>query len=79
MPKLTLSVDASVVARAKRYAAGRGTSISRLVEDYLDLLAGRPKDTTAQATPLLKRLQRGLAGHDLDIRSHREHLARKYR
>jgi len=32
MTKLTLSVDEGVVERAKRYAAGRGTSVSRLVE-----------------------------------------------
>ncbi len=79
MPKLTLSIDAAVVARAKRYAAGRRTSVSRLVEDYLDLLASRPRNEAPQATPLLKRLQRGLAGHELDERSYREHLARKYR
>ena len=39
MGKLTLSVDEEVVARAKRYAAGRRTSVSRLVEQYLHRLA----------------------------------------
>ncbi len=39
MPKLTLSVDEKVVRGAKRYAAARGTSVSRLVERYLDLLS----------------------------------------
>jgi hypothetical protein len=38
MAKLTLSVDEAVVRRAKRYAAGRGTSVSDLVE-LPDLLA----------------------------------------
>jgi hypothetical protein len=32
MSKLTLSVDEKVVRGAKRYAAARGTSVSRLVE-----------------------------------------------
>jgi len=39
MPKLTLSVDAEVVARAKRYARAQGTSVSGLVEKLLGLAA----------------------------------------
>ena len=35
MSKLTLSVDPAVVRRAKKYAAARGTSVSRLVTTYL--------------------------------------------
>ena len=42
MAKLTLSVEESVVDRAKEYAAARGTSVSRLVEDYLRLIADGP-------------------------------------
>jgi hypothetical protein len=41
MAKLTVNVDAKVVERAKRYAADRGTSLSRLIETYLDQLARR--------------------------------------
>ena len=36
LSKLTLSVDAQVVARAKRHARRQGTSLSRLVERMLD-------------------------------------------
>jgi hypothetical protein len=39
MSKLTLSVDGAVVARAKRYASTRGTSVSRLVQEYLEMLS----------------------------------------
>lgn len=35
MAKLTLKVDAAVIARAKRYAARHGTSITGLVERFL--------------------------------------------
>lgn len=38
MSKLTLSVDHAVIVRAKRYAAAHHTSVSQLVERYLDLL-----------------------------------------
>ena len=48
MPKLTLSVDEKVVRSAKRYAAAQGTSVSRLVERYLDLLS-RSFDMAAHA------------------------------
>ena len=75
MPKLTLSVDEKVVQGAKRYAAARGTSISRLVERYLDLLSKPPK--TEDQTPVL-RLLRG-AGRSVPAEAHRRHLSRKYR
>lgn len=75
MPKLTLSVDDTVVRRAKRYAAARGTSISRIVERYLDLLS-RPPQSHDQ-TPVLRML-RG-AGRGVSADAHRRHLTRKYR
>ena len=37
--KLTLRLDDAVIARAKAYAAARGTSVSGLVEDYFRLVA----------------------------------------
>lgn len=75
MPKLTLSVDEKVVRDAKRYAAARGTSVSQLVERYLDLLS-RPFEPDEDA-PVL-RLLRG-AARGVPAESHRRHLSRKYR
>lgn len=75
MPKLTLSVDAKVVRSAKRYAATRGTSVSRLVERYLDLLSKPPKPD--DQTPLLRMLRGAARGVPAD--AHRRHLSRKYR
>lgn len=75
VPKLTLSVDEAVVRGAKRYAAAQGTSVSRLVERYLDLLS-RPFDM-AHAPPVLRML-RG-AARDVPVDGHRTHLARTYR
>lgn len=55
MPKLTLSVDEKVVREARRYAAARGTSVSRLVERYLDLLSNPPRsDDQAPVLRLLR-------------------------
>jgi len=39
MAKLTLSIDAAVVEKAKRYAKSRRVSVSKLVERYLDVLS----------------------------------------
>jgi hypothetical protein len=77
MSKLTLSVDPEVVARAKRFAAARGLSVSGLVERYLERL------TRAEAAPAvpesLGRVRALLAGARLDVADHRSHLERKYR
>ncbi len=75
MPKLTLSVDERVVRRAKRYAAAQGTSVSKLVERYLDLLA-RPIDMS-EAPPVLRMLRGAARGVSGD--AYRGHLSRKYR
>lgn len=75
MPKLTLSVDEKVVRGAKRYAAARGTSVSRLVERYLHLLS-KPFEP-AKGTPVLRLLRGAARGIPAD--AHRRHLTRKYR
>jgi hypothetical protein len=74
--KLTLSVDEQVVRRAKRYAARRGTSVSRMVEQYLRLVT-KPPRSTMEDPPVLKML-RG-AGKGVDGEAYRRHLVRRYR
>jgi hypothetical protein len=75
MAKLTLNVDERVVARAKKLAEQRSTSVSRLVERYLDLVS-RPRPSK-DVPPVLARLRGSLAG--VDAESYRQHLERKYR
>ena len=79
MTKLTLSVDEHVVARAKRYAEARGTSVSRLVQTMLELVSAAPTHTPGRsgAPPVLARL-RGSLGRG-SIGEYRRHLERKYR
>ena len=74
MSKLTLSVDPEVIARAKRLARERGTSVSALVERYLDRLTAAPP--VVEAPPVLARLRGILRG--VDPEEHRRHLERKY-
>ncbi len=77
MAKLTLSVDEQVVKRAKRYATAQGTSVSRIVEGFLHLLA-KPTGPQ-QEPPVLRRLRGALRGPDADRGAYHRYLERKYR
>ncbi|HEV8199623.1 MAG TPA: DUF6364 family protein [Candidatus Polarisedimenticolia bacterium] len=78
MAKLTLNVDESVAARAKRYAARRGTSVSRLVEQLLALLIGSARQDDEEIPPVLARLRQELKGRAADAAAYRRYLERKY-
>ncbi len=75
MTKLTLSVHAKVVQQAKRYARARRTSVSHLVETYLQLLGGA--GVGSGDPPVLHEL-RGLLRRGSPI-DYRRHVIRKYR
>lgn len=79
MTKLTLSVDEKVVARAKKYAAARGTSVSRLVESYLDAVARAKRSDDKELPPITRRLLGVLKGTKYDREDYRDYLERKYR
>ena len=75
MCKLTLSVDPDVAARAKRYAKGRGTSVSRMVEAYLtSVMAPAARE---EQTPILDSLDGILK--KADIGDYYKHLSKKHR
>lgn len=76
MAKLTLSIDERVIERAKKYARARGTSVSALVEQLLDLAASGPGPRTV-TPPILARLRGSLKG--VDLADYRRYLERKYR
>jgi len=79
MAKLTLKVDETVIARAKRYAAQHGTSISGLVEQFLALVSGSAAQPDEGLPPILARLRRELQGTSADPSTYRKYLERKYR
>jgi hypothetical protein len=76
MAKLTLSVDARVVSRAKQYAKLRGVSVSEMVEAYLTAVA-EPPSPTSDAAPILRSVRGVLKNADID--QYRKHLAAKYK
>jgi hypothetical protein len=76
--KLTLKLDNSIIAQAKTYAKKKNTSLSKLVESYLDLLA-TPQDTQ-EITPLVKSLSGVIdlpQNHD-DKKDYKKHVLNKY-
>jgi hypothetical protein len=83
MAKLTLSVDEAVVERAKEFARRRGTSVSALVERYLDALAqpggALPAGEAATLPPVTARLAGLLRGAKADRETYRRYLDEKYR
>jgi len=53
--KLTLKLNDNVIERAKNYAKNKNTSLSQLIENYLNFLTS-PKTGTDAITPLVKSL-----------------------
>lgn len=53
--KLTLSLDKQVIDRAKDYAQNHKTSLSKMVESYLDSVT-KSKSNDIEITPLVESL-----------------------
>jgi len=75
MSKLTLSVDKTVVSRAKRYARQRGVSLSAMVETYLAVVSEPPAAKTLP--PILQSVRGTLKKANWE--AYRKHLVEKYR
>jgi hypothetical protein len=76
MSKLTLSVDDRVILKAKNYAKLHGSSISEIVETFLQEISG-PSSPTGGDAPVLKSVRGVLKNADRE--DYRNHLAAKYR
>jgi macrodomain Ter protein organizer (MatP/YcbG family) len=77
--KLTIKLDNDVISRAKRYAEKRRTSLSKMIESYLDAITKPDKDDI-EITPLVKSLS-GIISlpEDYDYKKDRtEYLIKKY-
>jgi hypothetical protein len=71
-----LLLDPDAVARGERYSQRHGTSLSRLVGDFLRAL---PLAMNGESlTPAVRRLWGVARGSDADRETYRAHLVRKY-
>ncbi len=81
MSKLTLHVSEELVSVAKRTAAERRVSVSKLVSDYFTSLAAN-KDVSDSGLERLAPRTRRLAGcippADSDLEDYIDHLERKH-
>ena len=73
---LNLSLEESVVERAKQYSRRHGTSVSRLVGDFLARLPGEEGLDPEGLSPTVRRLIGVAAGADES--AYRKYLAKKY-
>ena len=53
--KLTIKLNENVISRAKNYAKQRKTSLSKMIENYLDVVS-KPESEEIMITPLVKSL-----------------------
>jgi len=56
--KLTLKLNDNVIERAKKYASNKKTSLSRLIENYLDSLT-REQNDDFEISPFVKSISSG--------------------
>lgn len=81
--KLTLKLDQGIIAKAKKYASKNNSSLSRLIENYLDSLTNEQKDDF-EISPFVKSISNGNSiPTDIDDKKLREeyidYLEKKYR
>ena len=77
--KLTLKLNSIVIARAKKYAKKHNTSLSRMIESYLDSVT-KEVEHGIEITPLVRSLSGVIeipAGYDYR-KDHRDYLDQKY-
>ncbi len=54
--KLTLTIEQSIIERAKIYAKGKGRSLSDIIESYLKVITTEQR-TADEISPLIKSLR----------------------
>ena len=81
--KLTLRLDVDAIEAAKRYAAARGSSVSKIVEDYFSRLAVATLPTAIPKSSITAKLRGSLVRaatiHPVSEADYRAHLKQKYR
>ena len=60
--KLTLTIEESVIKKAKKYASGKGRSLSDLIENYLKVIIRDEPKQDAGLTPVVKALKGAFRG-----------------
>ncbi len=76
--KLTLNIDEKVITRAKKYARRHRVSVSKIVENYLDLISTE-QNKSAKISPVIEWLAASDNNVVVDRKDILEKLIRKNR
>ncbi len=78
--KLTLTIEQSLIEKAKRYAKGKGRSLSDIVENYLKVMIKEDNTKVIDPTPIASSLRGSFkAPKDFDYKKElSERLSKKY-
>jgi hypothetical protein len=78
--KLTLTIEHTVIERAKNYAKNKERSLSDLVENYLKIITSEEVETKEEITPLVNSLKGSFtAPPDFDYKKElTKRLSKKY-
>ena len=55
--KLTLTIEDAVIEKAKKFAKGKGSSLSNIIENYLKVITRDEVVSKNEITPLVKSLK----------------------
>ena len=72
--KLTVRVPRDLIEKAKQYASKNQTTVTNLIQGYLQTL---PTQGALQDAPIVQRLS-GILSSDISIDDYRKHLEDKY-
>jgi hypothetical protein len=77
--KLTITIDDSVIATAKKYAKSHGKSLSAIIENYLKSISTKDKQTEKISPKILKLMGSVSLPADFDYKKElSESLSKKY-
>lgn len=55
--KLTLTIEQTIIEKAKKYANARGRSLSNIIENYLKAITKENENEHSELTPIVKTLK----------------------
>lgn len=79
--KLTLTIEQSIIEKAKKYAADKGRSLSDIIENYLKIITKEEATQEIEVTPIVKSLKGSFkAPNDFDYKKElTKRLSEKYK
>ncbi len=78
--KLTLTIEQSIIEKAKSFAKDKGRSLSDIIENYLKIITQENSTIETEITPLVQSLQGSFkAPENFDYKKElRNRLSKKY-